>query len=382
MPAQTDPPAATPPDELRRIGPYRVLRKLAQGGMSSVYVAYDEIEHKNVAVKVLASHLQDQPEFVRRFKREARLMQLLRHPNIVRGLQSDYDRSAEKRYLAMDFVDGPTAASLLATTKAIPGPMVARIGIEIAAALGFLHGVRFVHRDVKPDNILLDSHGTARLIDFGLIKKLDVGADLTATNQGVGTPYYMPYEQMQNSSLVDERSDIFALGATLYHLATGQLPFPARTEVELDQKKGSGTFSSLPPQLGRELGAVLTKAMTKEVRERYQNAYDLIHDLEPFAATSAELAQFIADCTEGLTLESDHHAPTRTDLPRPSTVAKSLPTGRPHKAVAVIALAALFAGSVWLLNRTPSTHESCDCEAAADFRLTHLPPCPSQCGDG
>lgn len=372
MPEHFDPPELTPPDELRRIGPYRVLRKLAQGGMSSVYVAYDEIEQKNVAIKVLAAHLQDQPEFVRRFKREARLLQLLRHPNIVRGLHSDYDRTAEKRYLSMDFVDGPTAASLLAETKAIPGQMVARIGIEIAAALGFLHGLRFVHRDVKPDNILLDTQGTARLIDFGLIKKLDGGADLTASNQGVGTPYYMPYEQMQNSSLVDGRSDLFALGATLYHLATGQLPFPGRSEVELDFKKGSGSFSPISPLLGRELARVLSKAMTKEVRNRYQTAYELIHDLEPIAATTAELAHFISLHTNGLAGETDHHAPTRTDLPRPHTSAKLRPNSRPPKAVAIIALAALMAGSALLLKRCPDTNDCCECDPVSQCRKCEL----------
>jgi serine/threonine-protein kinase len=332
-------PVPTPADALRRVGPYRILRKLAQGGMSSVYVAYDESQKQSVAVKVLADHLANTPEFVRRFRREARLLQLLRHPNIVRGLHSEFDRDTGKRYLAMDYVDGPTAAQALAATKRIPAKIAARIGIEIAGALGFLHGIQFVHRDVKPDNILLDPKGTAKLVDFGLVKKIDGGAELTASNQGVGTPYYMPYEQAQNSSLVDGRSDLFSLAATLYHLTTGHLPFPGATQDEIDGGKKSGTFRPVGPRPEPAFDRVLTKCLHRDVRQRYQTAGELIRDLEPLAATNDDLADWLATHASE-PCETDVLAPTRPDLPRP---------GRrfgPH-AVAFLAIVGLAGGSVW-----------------------------------
>ena len=358
LPDSSDTPNDDAPNAaVRRIGPYRLMRRVAEGGMSSVYQAYDDESQRTVAVKVLSDSLSTKPEFVRRFRREARWSQMLRHEHIVRGLTSGYDRPTGKHYLAMDFIAGPTAAAILAESKRLPISLVARIGIDIASALSFLHGVHFVHRDVKPENILLHPHGSAKLADLGLVRKIDGASDLTASNQGIGTPYYMPHEQAQNSSLVDGRSDLFSLGATLYHLATGELPFPGETHEAIALGKESGAFRparSVWGDVPHDLDLILSKMLDRNIRQRYQNAADVVADLKKTgaAASPKQFAAFIESGTTSAETGSAHPlTATRTDLP-----AGKLPLRQNHgpRAVAVIGLAALCGFAAWMSQGQPN----------------------------
>ena len=209
---------ANGPGAPQAVAGYRLLRQIGEGGMSAVFQSYDVAAGRPVAVKLLSDHLAAQPEFVGRFYREARLSRVLEHPHIVRGFTSGFDPFANKHYLVLEYIDGPTA---LARLGRLSVGAVVRIGIDAARAPEFLHDRGYVHRDVKPDNILLDPDGGAKLADLGLAKRLTDDSHLTAVHQGVGTTYYMPYEQAVNANLVDGRSDLFALGATLYHLLAG-----------------------------------------------------------------------------------------------------------------------------------------------------------------
>ena len=220
---------------VREVAGYRLLRRVGEGGMSTVYLSYDVAVARHVAVKLLADHLTQSPEFVTRFYREARLSRLLSHPNLVQGYAAGYDPQAAKHYLILEFIDGPSAHTVLSRVGCFPIGVVVQIGIHISRALAFLHSRHYVHRDVKPDNILLHPEGMAKLADLGLTKRLNDDPQLTAATQGVGTPYYMAYEQALNPALVDGRSDIFALGATLYHLLSGAVPYPGRTQEEVIQ---------------------------------------------------------------------------------------------------------------------------------------------------
>ena len=177
----------------RTVAGFRLLRKIGEGGMSAVYQSYDVSAGRPVAVKLLADHLASQTEFVGRFYREARLSRVLEHPHIVQGHASGYDADTGKHYLVLEFIDGPTAHGALARLGRLPVGAAVRIGIDIARALEFLHDRQYVHRDVKPDNILLHPGGGAKLADLGLAKQLTDDAQLTAIHQGVGTSYYMPY---------------------------------------------------------------------------------------------------------------------------------------------------------------------------------------------
>jgi serine/threonine protein kinase len=354
LPQQPDRSAANATTELsvRRVGPYRLLRRVAAGGMSSVYQAYDDVSRQTVAVKVLADPLSTKPEFVRRFRREARLTQLLRHPNIVQGLSSGYDRNVEKHYLALEYIAGPTAAATVLSLERLPIAIVVRIGIDIASALSYIHRIHFVHRDVKPENILFDPNGTAKLADFGLVKKVDGTSDLTASNQGVGTPYYMPHEQAQNSSIVDGRSDIFSLGATLYHLATGELPFPGETQEVIEEGKKTGLFrraSSIHSEIPEAIDGILTRMLNRDVRHRFQQASDVVAELTAtgLAASPEEFAAFIEFASSPNDAKpADTLAATRPDLVIRSETKRTRSGPRFIAFLGFISLCSFFSGSM------------------------------------
>jgi serine/threonine protein kinase len=269
-----------------------------------------------VAVKLLADHLAGQPEFVGRFYREARLSRVLEHTNIVQGHASGFDADVGKHYLVLEFIDGPTAHGALARLGRLSVGMVVRIGIDIAQALEFLHERQYIHRDVKPDNILLHPGGTAKLADLGLAKRLNDDSQLTSVHQGVGTSYYMPYEQAVNANLVDGRSDIFALGATLYHLLTGEVPFPGTTHDEVVREKCHDSFRPLRdanPVVPVELAELIEATLACDPRARIQKAGQLAKAL---AAT--KLATSLPSFAHGQAIPTageseDPGAPTRTD---------------------------------------------------------------------
>src|SRR4051812_35136069 len=270
------------PSTPRTVAGFRLLRKVGEGGMSAVYQSYDVSADRPVAVKLLADHLAGQPEFVGRFYREARLSRVLEHTNIVQGYASGFDPEARKHYLVLEFIDGPTAHGALTRLGRLSVGMVVRIGIDIARALEFLHDRQYVHRDVKPDNILLHPSGTAKLADLGLAKRLNDDSQLTSIHQGVGTSYYMPYEQAVNANLVDGRSDIFALGATLYHLLTGEVPFAGATHDEVVREKWQGSFRpvrALNPGVPEGLAELIEATLACDPRSRVQKAGQFVKAL-------------------------------------------------------------------------------------------------------
>jgi|GEM_PF-1933356 len=314
----------------RMVAGFRLLRKIGEGGMSSVYQSYDVSTDRPVAVKLLADHLAGQPDFVGRFYREARLSRVLEHANVVQGYASGFDAEVKKHYLVMEFIDGPTAHGALARLGRLSVGMVVRIGIDIAHALDFLHSRQYVHRDVKPDNILLHPDGIAKLADLGLTKRLNDDSQLTSIHQGVGTSYYMPYEQAVNANLVDGRSDIFALGATLYHLLTGEVPFVGTTHDEVVREKWQGTFRplrELNPEVSKELAQLVEATLACDPRERIQRAGQFAKAL--VATKLATRLPSFARCESTADAEesdSNDESPTRADhriplLPPPGSPA-------------------------------------------------------------
>jgi serine/threonine-protein kinase len=269
--------------ELRAVGGYRLLRRLGAGGMGEVYLAYDEDRDLKVAVKVLGETLASNQKYVDRFYREAKSGALLNHPNIVRTLHFGQDRGTGKHYLVMEYVDGGSAQSLLDHLGRLSVGDMVHLAIDIARALEHAHSRNIVHRDIKPDNVLLSRSGLAKLSDLGLARRLDEASHLTATRQGFGTTPYMPYEQAINARSADARSDVYALGATLYHLVTGWVPFPGDNHLEVVEKKNQGVFaaaSSLNDRVPLALDQILTRMLAREPRDRYQTASELIIDLE------------------------------------------------------------------------------------------------------
>ena len=283
-------PAVGPPT-LTSVGGRRLLRRLGAGGMSEVYLAYDSDLRCQVAVKVLPDELAKNSTYVGRFRRETEVGQKIRHPNVVRCLEGGQDPVNGRRYLVMEYVRGQSAQAILDRDGPISLADATRIVLDIARALEELHHKGYVHRDVKPGNILVTEDGKAKLADLGVAKPLADAAELTSFDQGVGTPYYMPWEQTLNASLVDARSDLFALGATFYHLITGRVPFPGKDLAEVSQKKDEGTFPpvrELNPVVPRSIDTLLLKLMARMPRDRFQSAAQLIDALNASGLTDDE----------------------------------------------------------------------------------------------
>ncbi len=281
--------------ELRRLGEYRLLRRLGEGGMGAVYLGYDEAQGRQVALKVLAPQLASSQTSLDRFVREARNGALLNHPNIVRNLAAGHDPESGLHYMVLEYVDGPSAQALLENQGPLTVGDAVYVILDIARALEHVHSRNIVHRDIKPANILITQSGVAKLADLGLAKRTDVASHLTAARQGFGTPFYMPYEQALNAKKADSRSDIFALGATLYHLVTGDVPFPGDNLQEIVEKKNLGQFplaSSLNPAIPTALDRILNKMLARQPDDRYQTASELIVDLER-AQLAAAVPSFV-----------------------------------------------------------------------------------------
>ncbi|MFO0928889.1 MAG: serine/threonine-protein kinase [Gemmataceae bacterium] len=272
-----------PLHDLRHLGEFRILRLLGAGGMGTVYLAFDGRSERQLALKVLSDPMASNQAYIDRFYREAKSGALLNHPNIVRTLNAGQDRQTGKHYLVMEYVDGPSAHALLAQTPRLSVGDAVHIALDVARALEHAHSRNIIHRDIKPDNILITRSGVAKLGDLGLAKRLDDPSHLTAARQGFGTTAYMPYEQAINAKYADGRSDIYALGATLYHLLTGQVPFPGENHLEVVEKKNQGHFRvarSLNPAVSPELEQILARMLARQPRDRYQTASELIIDLE------------------------------------------------------------------------------------------------------
>jgi len=307
-----------PPDRLshapRAIGGYPLLRTLGVGGMSQVFLSYDPVALRPIAIKVLADHLAADQQFVNRFYREAVLSRSLTHPSLIRGLDHGYDASSGKHYLALEYVDGPTAQTALERVTRFPPGVAVRVTLDAAAALAYLHDNRYIHRDVKPDNLLLPPDGPIKLADLGLAKRVATDGHLTTPAQGFGTPHYMPFEQVVNAALVDERSDIFALGATLYHLTTGQVPFPdsnANPTAPRGEPVPVGVACDAVPPC---LDATIRRMLAADPRERFQSVAEVISALESCVpiCTPEEYTAFVKQARSGDAADqSDGESATR-----------------------------------------------------------------------
>jgi serine/threonine-protein kinase len=282
-------------DDPKQMGPYRILRRLGQGGMGAVYLAFDGKENRQVAIKVLAADQAAKSNVLRRFQLEGRHGAMLVHANIIRSYDMGQDPATMLHYIVLEYVAGVTAHDLLEDTGKLQVGDAVHIILDIARALEHAHKNQIIHRDIKPANILINASGLAKLSDLGLAKRRDDSANLTNADQGIGTPYYMPYEQAMNAKKADERSDIYALGATLYHLLTGEVPFPGDSSVEIVEKKGIGTYPparTINPDVPDRLDEIIAHMMARLPGDRYQTASEVIVDLER-SQLSAGLPSFV-----------------------------------------------------------------------------------------
>ncbi len=276
--------------KIDQVGEFRLTKKIGEGGMGTVFKAHQVSMDRDVALKVLPKHLAKNPGFVDRFYREARASAKLDHPNIVRGIAVGEDKGYH--YFAMEFIDGESVDKRLEHGKLAVGDAV-KIAIDVARALDHAHTKGMVHRDIKPDNIMITRAGQVKLADLGLAKSTDEDSGLTQTGSGFGTPYYMPPEQALNAKYVDNRSDIYALGATLYHLVTGQVAYNGETAVEVLTAKKEGKHAParrLNPDVPDLLDLIIDKMMHADPKARYQNAAEVIVALEKTECANEKLS--------------------------------------------------------------------------------------------
>jgi serine/threonine protein kinase len=263
-----------------RFGQYDVLSKVGEGGAGAVYKARHRDTGDVVALKVLPPHMAANPVVLRRFAKEFRATRLLDHPNIVRAL--DFG-AAGTPYLVMEFVEGISLGERLQNEGPLPEAEAVRLIAQVAEGLAQAHRQGLIHRDVKPDNILVTPDGQAKLIDLGLVKDDDTDTNLTRTGRGLGTPHFMAPEQFRGAKNVDQRGDIYSLGATLYQLVTGRLPFDAvGGPVEALSKKILNDLTPprlLVPTLSEQVERAILRSMNASRERRPATCQAFLDDL-------------------------------------------------------------------------------------------------------
>ena len=265
----------------KELGHCTLQRKLGQGGMGAVYLAHHPGLNKAIAIKVLPGDLANNPEFRERFIREARLAARLEHPNVVQVHDVGYEMGVH--YIAMQFIEGKSLDAILKERKKLAVGEALSTTKRVAAALAAAAKLGIVHRDIKPHNILISKDGVVKVADFGLAKDEDANRSISEPGTVMGTPYYMSPEQAKGVN-VDHRSDLYSLGATLYHMLTGKRLFDGGTPVTIVMKQASDEepvpARQLEPSIPAPVDAFLTKLLQKDPVNRYQTADDTIRALD------------------------------------------------------------------------------------------------------
>ncbi len=270
---------------------YQVVEFIASGGMGFIYKARQHTTNRVMALKIMRSHLTTDEVALKRFHREAISVSRLIHRHIV-ALVGHGRSNSGLMYLAMEWLDGPNLATLLAQFGPMSPVRVARIGVQVAQALALAHGNGIIHRDLKPENVVLvpgddGSPYQVKVLDFGIAKLQTADAQTQITRLGTvcGTPDFMSPEQARGEDL-DGRSDIYALGCMLFTLLTTFVPFPAETPLRVVLRHLTEPFPDLPLETPANLAAIIRRATQKDPLARFSSAEEFAHALETFISTS------------------------------------------------------------------------------------------------
>src|SRR5579862_8087966 len=264
-------------------GRYRLEARIGSGGMSTVYRATDETLQRQVAIKLMHREIASDSDQLERFRREARAVAQLSHPHIVGVI--DYGEDDGRPYIVFEYVQGETLKERIRRNGCLPITEAVAYAIEIARALGIAHARYIVHRDVKPQNVLIDEEGSAKVTDFGIARTLEEEG-LTADGRVIGTTDYVAPEQALGQPVTGQ-SDLYSLGVVLYEMLTGEVPFKADTQVAVAMRHVREPFPDvqrLRPEVSAALAAVVDRATAKRPEDRYANDAELIADLEDVLA--------------------------------------------------------------------------------------------------
>ncbi len=258
------------------VGPYRILEQLGQGGMASVFKAYHAALDRYVAMKVLHPAFKEEPNFISRFQREAKVVARLEHPNIVPVY--DYSEHNGSPYLVMKYIEGETLKARL-SQRSLTKQEAVDIASAVGSALSYAHKQGVLHRDIKPSNVLLSRDGSIYLADFGLARIAQAGASTLSKDVMMGTPQYISPEQAQGNLKLDEGTDIYSMGVVLYELVVGRVPFNADTPFSIIHDH---IYTPLPvpskvnPKVPKNVEKILLKALAKERADRFETVDDMI----------------------------------------------------------------------------------------------------------
>jgi serine/threonine protein kinase len=306
---------------------YELEELVGTGGMSSVYRAHDRLLERHVAIKVLHEQFTADGEYVERFRREARAVAQLSHPNIVTVI--DRGEQDERQFIVFEYVEGENLKALVDREGPLPEREAIELALQVARALGFAHEQGLVHRDVKPQNVLLNDGNHAKVTDFGIARSLDVQGGLTQTGTVMGTSDYIAPEQARGSR-VDAQSDIYSLGTVLYELLTGDVPFSGDNFVAVAMQHINQPPPSVrerQPELSFCVDDVVRRAMAKEPRDRFRSMDELC------AALNACLSELGDDRAQTMVVAPQR----RRRRPRPARP----PTDRPSIWPLIMLLAGL-----------------------------------------
>ncbi|MGA2093492.1 MAG: serine/threonine-protein kinase, partial [Sedimentisphaerales bacterium] len=260
---------------------YQILGKIGAGAMAVVYKAKQLSLNRIVAIKVLPRRFTENPEYVERFYKEGQAAGKLNNPHIVQAV--DVGEAGGYHYFVMEFVEGKTLYDDLSKGKVFGEQEAIDIIMQVADALRHAHSMGLIHRDVKPKNIMINKDGVVKLADMGLARETtDIEAAKTEKGKAYGTPYYISPEQIRGEMDIDERADIYGLGATFYHLVTGRVPYMAEDPVEVMKKHLRDEL--VPPDhintsLSSGVSEVIEVMMAKNKADRYNNIDELMADL-------------------------------------------------------------------------------------------------------
>jgi serine/threonine-protein kinase len=323
-------------------GRYRLEARIGAGGMSTVYRAFDETLERWVAIKLLNREVSSDSDELERFRREARAVAQLSHPHVVGVIDAGEDDG--RPYIVFEYVEGETLKERIRRLGRLPVPEAVAYAVEIARALGAAHAAHIVHRDVKPQNVLIDEEGSAKVTDFGIARTLEEEG-LTADGRVIGTTDYVSPEQAMGHAVTGQ-SDLYSLGIVLYEMLTGEVPFKGENQVAVAMKHVREPLPDVQqarPEISAALASVVDRATAKVPADRYRDDAELIADLEDVLAI--ETARSGAISGEVTTV-------LRT---LPSQTRRLVPFRMRHRVIALLLLVLAIGGGVvalaWLGTR-------------------------------
>jgi serine/threonine protein kinase len=276
---------------LTEIGDYELLAKIAEGGMGTVYKGRRKSDGLTVAIKIVPPTTAKNTVLMQRFKREFDAARQLDHPNIVKAIE--YCGNVATPFLVMEYVEGESLGQKIEREGRLSELEAVRIMAQVCQGLHRAHKQGMIHRDVKPDNVLLTQDGIAKLTDLGLVKDSEDEMNLTRTGRGLGTPHFMAPEQFRNAKYADVRCDIYSLGATLYMMVTGKMPFDGCGPLDAWMKKSSNEYPtprSLVPELTERIDAAIRRAMNSNPEVRPPSCREFIEDVTGQSTRAAPAA--------------------------------------------------------------------------------------------